>query len=182
MVQSIVEPKRGTSVGRVVVDVLVENFEDRLRAGRGELAAEEVRRVTVPALVDSGATFFCMPEPLISRLGLSFLQQKESRTVTGPVRLGVYAAARLEVQGRDCVTQVHALPEGRQALLSASEEASRRAGRELHLFGPERCEYERLAARAAVRNYSLPEMARRAVKNPHHAINVAKRLLTTMSA
>jgi len=28
-----------------------------------------------------------------------------------------HAAARIEVQGRDCVTQVLALPEGRQALL-----------------------------------------------------------------
>jgi len=104
-------------VGRIVVDVIVENFEDRLRAGRGEIPDAQVRRVTVPSLVDSGATFFCMPTSLVTRLGLAFLQDKESRTVTGPIRLGVYAAARLEVQGRDCVTQVLALPEDRQALL-----------------------------------------------------------------
>jgi len=36
---------------------------------------------------------------------------------------------------------------GRQALLAASEAANQRAGRELHLFGPERCEYERRPAR-----------------------------------
>jgi len=117
MVRSVVEPKRGASVGRVVVDVLVENYEDRQRAGRGEIAETQVRRITVPALVDSGATFFCMPAPLVEQLGLTYLQDKESRTVTGPIRLGVYAAARLEVQGRDCVTQVLALPEGRQTLL-----------------------------------------------------------------
>jgi clan AA aspartic protease len=117
MVTSIVEPKRGANVGRIVVDVVVENYEDRQRAGRGEIAEAQVRRVTVPALVDSGATFFCMPSSLVAQLGLSFLQDKESRTVTGPIRLGVYAAARIEVQGRDCVTQVLALPEGRQSLL-----------------------------------------------------------------
>ena len=117
MVQSVVEPKRGASVGRIVVDVVVENYEDRQRAGRGEIAETQVRRVTVPALIDSGATFFCMPSSLVEQLGLSYLQDKESRTVTGPIRLGVYAAARIMVQGRDCVTQVLALPEGRQALL-----------------------------------------------------------------
>jgi len=117
MVASIVEPKRDADLGRIVVDVVVENYEDRLRAGRGEIAEGLVRRVTVPALVDSGATFFCMPSSFVAQLGLSFLQDKESRTVTGPIRLGVYAAARIEVQGRDCVTQVLALPEGCQALL-----------------------------------------------------------------
>ena len=117
MVTSIVEPKRGANVGRIVVDVVVENFEDRLRAKRGEITEEQVRRLTVPALVDSGATFFCMPGSQVAKLGLSYLQDKESRTVTGPVKLGLYAAARIEVQGRDCVTQVLALPEDRQALL-----------------------------------------------------------------
>jgi clan AA aspartic protease len=117
MAQSVVEPKRGANVGRIVVDVVVENYEDRQRAGRGEIAEAQVRCVTVQALVDSGATFFCMPASLVTQLGLSFLQDKESRTVTGPIRLGVYAAARIMAQGRDCVTQVLALPEDRQALL-----------------------------------------------------------------
>ncbi len=117
MVTSVVEPKRGANVGRIVVDVVVENFEDRQRAMRGEIAETQVRRVTVPALVDSGATFFCMPGSLVAQLGLTYLQDKESRTVTGPIRLGLYAAARIEVQGRDCVTQVLALPENRQTLL-----------------------------------------------------------------
>ena len=117
MVQSIVEPKRGAIVGRIVVNVMVENYEDRLRAGRGEISEAQVRQVTLPALVDSGATFFCLPRSLAEQIGLTFLQEKESRTVTGPIMLGVYAPARIEVQGRDCVTQVLALPEERQALL-----------------------------------------------------------------
>jgi len=117
MAETFVEPKRGASVGRIVVDVVVENYEDRLRAGRGEIPEAHIRRVTVSALVDSGATFFCMARSAVEQLGLAFLQDKESRTVTGPIVLGVYAPARIEVQGRDCVTQVLALPEGRQALL-----------------------------------------------------------------
>lgn len=42
--------------------------------------------------------------------------------------------------------------------------------------------FERLSARQALRNYSLPEMARRALRNPHHAVHVAGKLLTTLSA
>lgn len=117
MVTSIVEPKRGANVGRIIVDIVVENFEDCHRAERGEILEAQIRRVSVPALVDSGATFFCMPGSLVAQLGLMYLQDKESRTVTGPVKLGLYAAARIVAQGRDCVTQVLALPEGRQSLL-----------------------------------------------------------------
>jgi anaerobic magnesium-protoporphyrin IX monomethyl ester cyclase len=42
--------------------------------------------------------------------------------------------------------------------------------------------YERLAARAALRNYTLPEMARRAIRHPHHAVHVVKKLISTAVA
>lgn len=40
--------------------------------------------------------------------------------------------------------------------------------------------FDRLVARQALRNYSFPEMARRAWHNPAHALHVAKTLLTTL--
>ena len=117
MVTSVVEPKRGANVGRVVVDVTVENFEDQLRAQRGEIIEAEVRRVTVPALVDTGATFMCMPKSFVDQLGLTFVTDYVAKTVTGPLKLGLYAPARIEAQERYCVTEVLALPEDRQVLL-----------------------------------------------------------------
>ena len=39
--------------------------------------------------------------------------------------------------------------------------------------------YERLAARTALRNYTLPEMVKRSIQNPHHAMHVAKKLIST---
>lgn len=104
-------------MGRVVVDVIVRNLEDYLRHKRGELDAAQVRQLTLQALVDSGATFFCLPRSLIDQLGLAFLQTKETKTVAGPMQLGVFGAAHVEVQGRDCITQILELPEGRQPLL-----------------------------------------------------------------
>jgi clan AA aspartic protease len=104
-------------MGRVIVDVVVENVEDVRKAQRGEIPPEAVRRVTVQALVDSGATFFCMPESLIQQVGLPFNRERETRTVTGPITLKVYGGARLGVQGRECDEEVLALPEGRQVLL-----------------------------------------------------------------
>ena len=46
----------------------------------------------------------------------------------------------------------------------------------------QRALYERLSARMALRNYSLPEMARRAIRHPHHAFHIVKKLVTTAGA
>lgn len=117
MPANVVEPKPGIAMGRVVVPVVVENVEDRERAERGEIVAEAVRRITIEALVDSGATFLCMPESMIRQLGLRLDRMRETRTVTGPLTLGVYRGARIEVQQRACTDEIVALPEGRQVLL-----------------------------------------------------------------
>ena len=117
MAPHIVEPRPGADMGRLVVDVIVENVEDLRRAQRGELAPDQVRRLTVPALVDSGATFFCMPESMVKQLGLPFNRERETRTVMGPLTLRVYGGARLTVQGRECDEEVLALPDDRQVLL-----------------------------------------------------------------
>lgn len=42
------------------------------RTDRGEISDDQVRRLSIEALVDSGATFFCLPKSLIQQLGLKF--------------------------------------------------------------------------------------------------------------
>ncbi len=117
MVRQIVEPRRGINMGRLVVDVIVENVEDVRRAQRGEIRPDQVRRQAIQALVDTGATFLCLPEPLIRQLGLPFNRQREARTITGPIVMRIYGGARITVNDRDCDDEVMALPEGRQPLL-----------------------------------------------------------------
>ncbi|MBI5765296.1 MAG: retroviral-like aspartic protease [Planctomycetes bacterium] len=117
MAATIIEPKPGVDMGRVVVSITVENVDDRERADRGELPPEQVRKITTDALVDSGATMLCMPESMIKNLGLVFHRRRDSRTVTGTVTLNVYRGAQIEVQGRAVTDEVLGLPEGAQVLL-----------------------------------------------------------------
>ena len=117
MLSGVVEPKRGVNVGRVVVQVTVENYGDVERADLHEIPTNSIRKIEVSALVDSGATFFCLPKSLIEQLGLKFQRTKEARTVAGPMSLGIYGAAKLSVEGRECITEVMELPEGRQSLM-----------------------------------------------------------------
>lgn len=117
MSATILEPKPGVDIGRVVVSITVENVENRERADRGELPPDQVRRIPTEALVDSGATMLSMPESMIRSLGLKFDRTKDSRTVTGPIRPNVYRGARLAVQGRAVTDEVLGLPDDRQVLL-----------------------------------------------------------------
>ena len=114
---TIVEPKPGSDVGRVVVTVVVENIEDRDRADHGEISKDQIRRLSVEALVDSGATFFCLPKSFVEQLGLKLHRIRETRTIAGPMTLEIFRGASIDVQGRACTVEVMALPEGRQPLL-----------------------------------------------------------------
>ncbi len=117
MPPTIIEPKPGVDMGRVLVPVTVQNVEDRWRVDRGELAADQVREIQAEALVDTGATFLCLPQPLVRLLGLTFDRKRPTRSVTGPLLMDVYRGGRLHVHGRDCSVEVMELSDGCQTLL-----------------------------------------------------------------
>ena len=117
MAATIIEPKPGVNMGRVIAEVLVKNVDDLRRMERGEIPESQVRSAKIAALVDFGATFFCLPESVIQQLGLPFNRDRQTQTVTGVLTLKVYGAARIEVQGRSCDVEVLALPGQTQPLL-----------------------------------------------------------------
>ena len=104
-------------MGRVTVDVKVLNLDDIRRAERHEIPAEKIRTAVIPSLVDTGATFFCLPQTVIDQLGLPFNRVRQTRTITGPIEVKVYGGARLELQDRACDVEVVALPGNTQPLL-----------------------------------------------------------------
>jgi predicted aspartyl protease len=62
--------KGDNGVGRFSVEIEVANYEDITLAQHGVLPPEKVRRETIQALVDSGATKLVLPEAVVKRLGL----------------------------------------------------------------------------------------------------------------
>ncbi len=57
-------------MGRFNVVVEVANNDDLALMYRGLLESEQVRRETIPAVVDSGAAMFVLPQSVAKRLGL----------------------------------------------------------------------------------------------------------------
>jgi predicted aspartyl protease len=57
-------------VGRVSIEFVVGNYMDVELAKDGKLDPAKVRQVTIPGIVDSGATRLVLPESLAQQLGL----------------------------------------------------------------------------------------------------------------
>lgn len=68
----VVEPVWGRDVGRITVEMKIENLEDRILAERGSLPPADVRQIDVEALVDTGAKYVGLPENQVAQLGLRY--------------------------------------------------------------------------------------------------------------
>lgn len=105
-------------MGRVMVEVTVENLEDLWDARKGRIADAQVRRATIgQALVDTGATFLSLPASMIQQLGLKKSFTRRIMTSKGPAQSDVYDTVRLTIQGRSCNQDVMEVPDGVPALI-----------------------------------------------------------------
>ena len=101
-------------MGRFTMKMQLANHEDVVMASKGVISADQVRRVEIDGVVDSGATRLVLPTKVAEQLGLPFLKKtgvryadgrRDTRDVVGEVdvtlfdRNGVFRAA-LE-PGRD---------------------------------------------------------------------------------
>ena len=106
------------TMGRVVVSARIENLEDQYKAHQGLIPADQVRTLVVDdALVDTGATGLMIPTRLLAGLGLRPTATKQARTVGGPITTQKYEAVRLTIQGRNCVIEVHEIPDPSPVLI-----------------------------------------------------------------
>ncbi len=100
------------TMGRVLTEATIENLADLFQAQQGQIAIEQVRRVTVSdALVDTGATLLSLPARLIRQLGLTKRYTKRVTSTTGGGHVDVYGTVRLTILGRDCPTDVMEVPD-----------------------------------------------------------------------
>ena len=105
-------------MGRVLVDVKLENLGELYLADRGHLGEDQVRTVFVKdALVDTGATGFSAPRSVIDELGLKPTRTRPTRTAGGPTIVQMFEAVRLTIQGRDCLVDVAEIPQDRPVLI-----------------------------------------------------------------
>ena len=110
----MLNPKRdNTKMGRFHVELEIANYKDMVHAEKGALAPDQVRRMKIKGVVDSGASRLVLPKSVAQELGLER---------TRKVRVN-YADGRQAL--RDEVTGVFVALAGRDGLFKAIVEPKR---------------------------------------------------------
>jgi predicted aspartyl protease len=107
------------AVGQVFTHIDVTNDYDRyLFEATGQRRAPRAIALD-DVLADTGATHLCLPQSVVDRLGLPLVRHVVVSTAAGVRETGLYAGARLTVEGRSGVVQVLAVPDDARPLLGA---------------------------------------------------------------
>ncbi len=89
----------------------ITNRTDLILAEAGVITPETIRRVTIEdALVDTGATRLSLPQPLVTRLGLSPVGTARAMTTNGIVDRVIYSEVRFKILNRQGTMEVTDLP------------------------------------------------------------------------
>ncbi len=105
-------------MGGIIVEIQLENFEDRLDALRGRIDESAVRRETIRAVADTGARMLALPQDLVDRLGLAEVERVATVYADGRSgELPVAGYMMLRFGEREMQTDCLVVPEGAEALL-----------------------------------------------------------------
>lgn len=98
--------------------ITVTNQHDRWNVEQGTLRPEQVRTVTLEALVDTGATTLALPADIVLALGLPEINRRRVKMANGAVEeLAVVGGFLLEILGRTGMCEAFVLPAGSTPLI-----------------------------------------------------------------
>ncbi|MCC5624989.1 aspartyl protease [Nostoc sp. CHAB 5715] len=106
------------TMGKVTSKITVANRIDQILAERGFISSDQIRSVTLnDVLVDTGATRLCLPENIISELGLVLQGEVDVKIAVGIQKVRIFRELNLLVQGREGTFNCIELPAGSNPLL-----------------------------------------------------------------
>ena len=105
-------------MGEIIVNIELENVEDRGLARSGYLPEADIRRATIPAVADTGAIMLALPEDVVSRLGLERIDSIATTYADGRRdELAVAGTLIVRIGDRSMRTDCIVLPQGVDALV-----------------------------------------------------------------
>ncbi|MDR0314254.1 MAG: retroviral-like aspartic protease family protein [Treponema sp.] len=104
-------------MGNVHAEITVKNGGDLIRVQDGIIPEQDIRSVTVTALVDTGATSLIINEDMRQKLGLSVIGTRTAN-LAGGSKVECKVTEPVEIHWRDRKVSINAfvLPEGRVLL------------------------------------------------------------------
>jgi clan AA aspartic protease len=107
-------------MGEIFADITLCNGLDFIANKQGTLPVEQMRTMTVSALVDSGATTLTINEEIKMQLGLVSLETKEVRLADGSIEIFEFVGpVEVRFKNRRSLCQAAVLPNADDVLLGA---------------------------------------------------------------
>lgn len=107
-------------MGMVYAEIELINGEDLVLAKRHIIGEEEVKRIHVNALVDTGSFMLCINENIQEQLKLPVVEQRKAQLANGHiVECDVVAPVELKFKNRRSVQSAMVLPGDSEVLLGA---------------------------------------------------------------
>ncbi|MBY0425370.1 MAG: clan AA aspartic protease [Cytophagales bacterium] len=107
-------------MGLVYADIELINSGDLFMARRHIIGEEEVKRMTVKMLVDSGSEYMCINESVQEQLQLDVLEKRKGQLANGSiVEFDVVGPIEVKFKNRRCVVDAMVLPGESEMLLGA---------------------------------------------------------------
>lgn len=100
-----------------MTNIVLRNPYDRQLARGGGMRPDQVRALTVEALVDTGATTLAIPANVVEALGLAEVTRRRVRMANGVVEELSVVSAVVEILGRECYCEAFVLPAGTTPLI-----------------------------------------------------------------
>lgn len=107
-------------MGLTYANIELVNGDDLSDVRRGRIGEDEVRQLTVYAMVDTGSIMLCINESIKEALGLDVIGKRRSQLANGQIlELDVVGPITVRFLDRDCVTRALLLPDDQETLLGA---------------------------------------------------------------
>jgi clan AA aspartic protease len=107
-------------MGLVYADIEIINGEDLMLAKRSIIGQEEIKRMSINILVDTGSYYLCINETIQEQLDLPFIEKRKGQLADGSVvEYDVVGPVEIKFKNRRCNIDAMVLPGDNEPLLGA---------------------------------------------------------------
>jgi clan AA aspartic protease len=104
----------------IYADIELINGEDLILARRHYIGEDEIKRMHINMIVDTGSVYLCLNENIQEQLALPFIEKRKGQLANGSiVEYDVVGPIEVKFKNRRCTTNAMVLPGDNEPLLGA---------------------------------------------------------------
>ena len=107
-------------MGLTYANIELQNAQDEGQFRRGQIGEDEIRQITIHAMVDTGLIMFCINKSVRQVLDVPIRSKRRSQLANGQIlELEVVGPVIVRFLDRECSTNALILPDDQEYLLGA---------------------------------------------------------------